>query len=307
LPATEISTKAGDEFGDHPILGPVILEQKATHGIVLLFILLGTTLSGAGFSFFFVTRPGQNEIDLLQIILAAVFILCSLACVVLALVKLWRDRGFALYLHSRGIRERRAWGDSVVLFRDVEEMKFQAIRVFVHGAYGGTVEHLAVRTAGPEGKMLYFQRKRQEAGKGKGPDEPSDVNQIATRISGAIAEKMTARLAKLETLAWTPRMRLNLVGIEIEPQHWWERDLRDMAKSIAGWFRWMDGPGDAWPRLDWGQIEGMTIENGIFRLWAKGEPRPRIQVLTGAPNFHPGYAVAMALLQQARVGGQAGV
>lgn len=304
MPATEISTNANDEFADDPVLGPVILEQKATHGIVLLFVMFGTALSGAGFSLLFVMRLGQNEIGLTQIIVAAVLILCSLACIVFALVKRWRDRGFALYLHRGGIRERRARGDSVVIFQDVEELTFRSIRVFMHGTYGGTVEHLAVRTTGREGRRLYFQRKRQEAGKGTGPDEPSEVNQIMTRIAGAIAENMTARLVKQETLAWTPRMRLNLAGVEIEPQHWWELDLRDMAKALVAWLRWTGGAGDAWPHLDWDEIESMTVENGIFRLWAHGEPRPRIQILTGTPNFHPGYIVAMELLQQSRAGGQ---
>ena len=125
--------------------------------------------------------------------------------------------------------------------------------------------------------------------------------QIAmAELPAAIAENMVARLVKKETLPWTPRMRLNLAGVEIEQQRWWERDLRDMAKSIVGWFRWTDGPRGAWPHLPWNQIDRMTIENGIFRLWADGEPRPRIEILTGALNFHPGYIVATQLLQQAR-------
>jgi hypothetical protein len=268
----------------------------------MLFLLLGAALSGLGLPLFFVTLPGRMQIGPPQMILGAAFIVGSLACMGFALLKLWRDRGFALYLHRGGICERRAWGDCVVLFRDVEELKFQATRVFVHGTYAGTVEHLAVRT-GPDERMLYFQRKRQEAAKGKGPSEASEVDQLAMLIAGAMA----ARLAKKETLAWTPRMRLNREGVDIEPQHWWERDLRDMAKSIVGWFRWKEGAGDAWSRVTWDQIDRMTIENGIFRLWAREEPRPRIEISTGAPNFHPGYIVAKEFLRKALAAAGGGV
>jgi hypothetical protein len=40
--------KAGDENYDDALLGPVILEQKATHAIGMLFLLLGAALSGLG-------------------------------------------------------------------------------------------------------------------------------------------------------------------------------------------------------------------------------------------------------------------
>ena len=255
MPDPVHNSETGTDAHIDPDLRPVILEQKATHAIVVLFLLLGAALSASGLPLFSVTLPGQMRIGPPQICLGAVFILGSIACVVGALRKLWRDRGFTLYLHTGGIRERRAWGDSVVLFREVDELKFQATRVFVHGAYGGTVEHLAVGMSGSEDRGLYFQRKRQEFGKGKAPGEASEVAQIAMRIAGAIAENMVARLVKKETLPWTPRMRLNLAGVEIEQQRWWERDLRDMAKSIVGWFRWTDGPRGAWPHLPWNQID----------------------------------------------------
>ena len=95
-------------------------------------------------------------------------------------------------------------------------------------------------------------------------------------------------------------MRINLQGLEIQPRRWWETDLRDMASSIVGWFRWAEGSRGKWPNLAWSEIDRMTIETGIFRLWAKGEPRPRIQIMTGVENFHPGYIVAYRLWTERR-------
>jgi len=299
LPA-DITSNSSDDSQGHLELGPLILEQKATHAIAWLFTGLGVLLLLLGILLCFVMRPGQRNAGLSEMILGGIFVLCSLACLVLGLFKRWRDRGFALFLHTGGIREHRAWGDTVVLFRDAEELRFQATRVFVHGAYAGTLEHLAVRTADPESRMLYFQRKIQEPDQGKGPAIASEVDQVAMLVANTIAGKLTARLEKQETLAWTPRMKINLRGLEIQPQQWWESDLRDMAKSIVGWFRWAEGSRGHWPHLAWSKIDGMTIETGIFRLWAKGEPRPRIQIMTGVENFHAGYIVASRLWSQAR-------
>ena len=258
----------------------------------MLLLVLGVLLN-------VVTRPGQRNDGLPELILGGIFVLCSLGCLVLGIVKLWRDRGFALYLHAAGIRERRAVADSIVLFRDANDLKFQSTRVFVNGAYAGTVEHLAVRTADPTSRMLYFQRKIQEPGKGKGPAPSSDVDKVAMLVAGAIAEKLSARLDKQETLPWTARMRINLHGLDIQPRRWWESDLRDMARSIVAWFRWAEGSRGQWPHLAWNEIDRMTIETGIFRLWAKGESRPRIQIMTGVENFHPGHIVASRLWSEA--------
>ena len=134
MPDPVHNSETGTDAHIDPDLGPVILEQKATHAIVVLFLLLGAALSASGLPLFSVTLPGQMRIGPPQICLGAVFILGSIACVVGALRKLWRDRGLTLYLHTGGIRERRAWGESVVLFREVDELKFQkATVVFVHG------------------------------------------------------------------------------------------------------------------------------------------------------------------------------
>jgi hypothetical protein len=283
-----------------PELGPLILEQKATHAIAWLFTGLGCLLLLTGVLLLNFVRPGQPKAGLPEMALMGTFFVCALGCLGLGVFKRWRDRGFALYLHAEGIREQRASGEAIILFRDAEELKFQSTRIFVHGAYGGTVEHLAVRTSDPESRMLYFQRKLQEPGKGKGPSVSGAVDQIASRIAGAIAEKMAARLNKQETLPWTSRMRIRLRGLEIEPRRWWELDLCDMGRAIAGWFRWSEGARGHWPFLEWNEIDRMAIENGMFRLWARGEPRPRIQTPTGGENFHPGYIVASRLWSKVR-------
>jgi hypothetical protein len=292
--------KSAEQFETDPNLGPLVLEQKATHAIALFLTGTGVLLFLFGILLFFFTRPGQNIVVIRAMIVGSILIVCSLPCCILGLARLWRDRGFALELHTRGIRERRVSGDSVVYFREARELTFQATRIFVHGTCAGTVEHLAVRTGGPEPKALYFQRKKQEPENRMGPGEPSAVDRIAMTIARAIAERLSSRLDKGETLPWTRRMRISLHGLEIEPQRWWERDLRDMARSLAGWFRWAEGSRGGWPSVTWDHIDRMTIEAGVFRLWANGEPRPRLQILTGLPNFHPGYLVAINLLEAAR-------
>jgi hypothetical protein len=283
-----------------PELGPLILEQKATHAIAWLFIALGGMLLLLGVLLANFVRPGQPQVGLPETLLMGTFVVCSLGCLVLGIVKRWRDRGFALYLHTEGIHEHRASRDAIILFRNAEELKFQSTQIFVHGAYAGIVEHLAVRTPDPESRLLYFQRKVQEPGKGRGPAEATEVDQIAMRIASAIAEKMAARLEKQETLPWTPRMRISLRGVEFEPRRWWEMELSDLAASVGRWSRWAERERGGWPFLEWKEIDRMTVDRGMFRLWARGELRPQIQTPTGGENFHPGYIVANWLRTRAR-------
>ena len=57
------------------------------------------------------------------------------------------------------------------------------------------------------------------------------------------------------------------------------------------------GRGGAAEEIDWDRIARVDVERGVFRLWAVGSERPRVQVLVGGANFFPGYAIVLRRLQ----------
>ena len=273
-------------------LGPVILQQKATHGIGAVYLGAGGMFLGLGSAALLFPMAVNRTAELA---IGGVFVALGLAYLVAGILRIWKWRGGALFLHERGIREHRAGRDSVVRFDQVADMKYQSTRVFVHGSYGGTVERLSVRPGGAGGQWLYFQRQwKEKTGLATGYTETSEVDRVARSISHIIAQRMSARLAGGETVPWTSRMRLNRDGVELSRTRWYECELSDLFRRQP-----------RWEFFAWNEIDRAEFNQGVLFLWVQGQKTPRLRVLTGDVNFQSGYALFAAALQQSAVPAEA--
>jgi hypothetical protein len=278
-----LPTSAGD--GPAIDLGPVILEQKATHAIGVVYLGAGGIFAGLGLAVLLFPMAVNRTAELAT---GGVFVALGVAYAVAGVLRIWKWRGGGLFLHERGIREHRAGRDSVVRFDAVEEMKYQSTRVLVHGSYGGTVERLSVRPDTPGAQWLYFQRKWMEkTGLATGYTQTSEVDRVARTISSMLAQRMSERLAAGETVAWTSRMRLHRDGIELSRTRWYECELGDLFRRQP-----------RWEFFAWNQIERTEVNQGLLFLWVKGQRTPRLRVLAGEVNFQSGYALFAAALRQ---------
>ena len=266
-------------------LGPVLLEQRMTHGIGLLFVFGGALFAGLGGLAF--VLPARGNAAVLQIT-GAVFAVVGLLYVAAGLHRIWTWRGAALFLHAGGIRRRRGGQESIIRFEDVREMRHASTRVLVHGSYAGTVENLSVRT-GDRGEWLYFQRKIEEqTGLATGYRETSPVQQAAARVSALLAAGMARRLEAGQSVPWTSRMRLRPDGVELSRTRWYECEASDLVRRQP---RWQFYP--------WDQIERTQIDQGVLFVWVKGQRTPRQRVVVSEVNFQPGYGL-FATLPRAR-------
>ncbi len=274
-------------------LGPVVLEQKATHATALVMLLLGGLMTPMSLALAFITPPGKAAVSPGQLIIAlGSALVMGLLPLGYGLYLLWRDRGLILYLHEHGLRERRRGRESTIRFDDAEELTFQSTRVYVNGVYSGTVERLAVRSSRPEPRSLFFQHKRREtSGMATGYEETGEVGRIANRVASALSRRMAGRLQRGESVAWTPRLRLSRGGIAVSPrQNAWQGGLPQPFKAQTS------PHGGKWEVIPWERVAKVDTDQGVFRLWVEGQSRPFVQLPTGLPNFHPGYLVATAIL-----------
>ncbi|HVV99123.1 MAG TPA: hypothetical protein VHB77_02215 [Planctomycetaceae bacterium] len=260
-------------------LGRLIHEQPTNHGIAIVYLICGALGTGLGLA----CGLGLPH-DVPILIVSGVVGAGGLFYLIAGVLRLWKFRGFKVALYEHGILEHKAGRDEIVQFRDADEVTFGSTRLFVNGTYAGTIERLTVKTVGPRGKTLSFQRKRQEqTGFATGYNERSDVEDVAHRISADVANRMHERLRRGESVSWTPRMRLTPRGIDIVPPRWWE--------DLAALFQ--RRPVSA----TWEQIERTNFEQGFFELWIRGTKRSAIKLPVQSPNFHAGWLIAATVLQ----------
>lgn len=280
-------------------LGPVVLEQKATHATALVMLLLGGLMTPMSLALAFLTPPGKDAVSPGQLIIAlGSAVVMGLLPLGYGLYLRWRDRGLVLYLHEHGLRERRAGRESVLRFADAEEMTFQSTRVFVNGSYAGTAERLAVRPGRPGAKGLFFQHSRREtSGMATGFAEMGEVERVANRVASGMARRLAERIQRGDTVAWTPRLRLSAEGVAVsrKPDPF-RGDLAQTLKALTSPRK------DEWEVIPWDRVARIDTDQGIFRLWVEGQSRPLVQVPTGLPNFHPGFLVASEILKRGSKG-----
>jgi membrane protein implicated in regulation of membrane protease activity len=280
---------APDEADAH--LGPVILQQKATHAIGMVYLCGGVVLLMVGFCCLLIPAFVERTAEL---VIGGSCVVLGLAFLIAGVYQIWTWRDGVLFLHERGIRRRRTGQESVVRFDQVAEMKYQSTRVFVNGTYGGTVENLSVRTRNPDGQWLYFQRRREEVtGLATGYVEASEVDRVSRNISNLLLPRMSNRMMAGESVPWTSRMRLKRDGVELSRTRWYECELVDLFRRQP-----------RWEFFSWDKIDRAQFNQGTLFVWVKGQKTPRLRVLTGEVNFHPGYTLFAAAIQQSDAAGQ---
>ena len=249
-------------------LGPVILEKRPSPRpadfflVVAVLFLIATVLIPftADFRTGIVAGPLCAGLGALFGILGIVYVLTN--------------AGKASYLHERGLRVRDGKGWRIVRYQDVTEMTFRATRMFTNGAYTGTLQEIGLKTDEAESKPLVFKHSyREKAGLATGYRDATPLNHLCDVLTGLIARRMTERLGRGESVAWTSAMQIGKRGVAVV--------------SRAG----------AVDEIDWDRITRVDVERRIFRLWEVGSEKPRVQIPVGGPNFFPGYALVLQHLQ----------
>lgn len=268
-------------------LGPLIATQKATHAIAWIAIALGGLMLPLSLTLAVVPPPRKTEPSIEVAIMFAVVSAAALAVLVYGIRKRYVDRDFCLFLHENGLRKRHNGRDTVILFDDADTIAFDTVRLFVNGVYAGTNEFLGLKQGDT---ATYFFRQVKEPNPREDDRERGQVDRLAAHASARIAGKMAEALLRGEQVEWTDQFRLSANALDIAPVPWFRGDLRDLFRHRQ------------WQRVEIPDVESDEIDRGVYRLWLRGDERPRVALRTNAPNFHPGLLVFHALAGEGRRG-----
>ena len=160
--------------------------------------------------------------------------------------------------HERGLVVVSLFGKRSILYRDVVRFTWNVTRNYVNGAYAGTsIKAKIVPENGSPVKMGFNV---------SGEDDTLDM--VRGQIATAVADRWEAAVDRGERVAWSDSATFTRDRLEHRPP-----------KLI--------GKGDV---RSSGYKEGLrvTIENGIFNLFVRDEPKSALRIGCATENFWPG-------------------
>ena len=161
--------------------------------------------------------------------------------------------------HERGIVKRSLFGQTSLLYANVERMTYAATRHYYNGVYTGT--SISLKCAGG-GTSLSFTRTI------KGSE--SDLDSIREHIAKLIAGRYYERIKGGEEVAWANGIRLSRHGLRFN-----RSKLMGKGEEL---------------RPAWGDIR-YSIDAGYLNVFVPGQNKVAIQVPCAADNFYPGLVL----------------
>lgn len=255
-------------------LGPLLYAERVHITPAVTYTVLGLVFLIVGVLCSFLKDPNPNAPRHAMLVAGLSVALGGLVCLTIGLVRLIPNLGASWHLHQRGVRSRKRGQERVLRYEDIDELTHKVVRVFHHDVCTGEVHEVTLRSQAADKPAIYFKQvRRPRSISGADLNEPGAVTQVCDQIAASIAGRMAARVQRGESVPWVPTLRIRSDGIEF--------DTSRMGTE----------------RVEWHQIDRVAIEDGVFRLWARGESQPLIKVPTHLPNFFPGYVLLTGQMQ----------
>jgi hypothetical protein len=261
-----------DENAD---LGALLYTERVPITPAVTYTILGLAFLLVGVLCSLLKDPNPNAPQQGMLVAGLVIALGGLVCLTIGLVRLIPNLGASWHLHQRGVRSLKRGQEQVLRYEDVDELTHKVVRVFFHDVCTGEVHEVTLRGHTPGKPTIYFKQvRRPQRMSGADLNAPNPVTQACDQIAASIASRMAVRLRGGEAIPWVPTLRLRSEGLEL-----------DSARMGT-------------ERIEWRQIDRVSIEDGVFRLWTRGESQPIIKLPTHLPNFFPGYALLIDQMKQ---------
>lgn len=172
--------------------------------------------------------------------------------------------------HERGVWQRSLFGQKTLRYPDMGSFQYGATRHYHNGVYTGT--HLSLQfcpLAAGQPTIKYNTTTR-------GDDE--DLDELRNFISRAIASRMAEQFNAGQPVAWTANLQFLPEGIRYRPDGF-------LGKKEA-------------QLLPYDNYGGYDLQQGVFYLFAKGNPKYIATEQASADNFYPGLFLLLLLLHQ---------
>lgn len=243
-------------------LGRVLFQRKPHAGVVFGFLLGGLALNVTGLALLLTLPKWQDGL--------IAFLCLSTIGVILFPVGVW-TAFLAFRVHERGVWQRSLLGQKLLRYEDVGTFRYQAMDHYHNGVYVGTHLTMDFRPISPElGKRIRYNASV------RGGDD--DLDTLRDHVSRAIAANMAELYNAGQPVFWTSNLQFLQEGILYRPPG-------------------MLGMGRKQPALlPYEQYGGYDMQQGVFYLFAKDNPKAVCTEQASAENFFPGFFLLLLLL-----------
>jgi hypothetical protein len=263
-------TQPSDQDVSAGQLGRIIFERKQSRTLAIFMLVFA--------GIFFLTSLIPVVVLLTQarpkepgglIIMAAVFLFLS---ILFALIARYCFRNL-FRCHAQGIFYRGLFGESSLLFTEMQAFTFSARRQHNHGVYTGTMLKLAFDPK-PEfrhKRIVYRTTVRNVDG---------SIAALRDQIARKLADDLIEAVRNGQSVEWTPKLTLTPDSLRYIPTGIFTKKPPEL--------------------LPYDQISGHTMDHGTFAVYAFGQTKPIVSESTAARNFFPGFLAFQALLSEAQ-------
>jgi hypothetical protein len=168
-------------------------------------------------------------------------------------------------LHEKGAMAIIWGGAARIHYNEVDELTSRSQTVTVNGAYVGDahwVTFASTKPGTPPVRLCHVRDGRTAWKASKGEVGPTEVMTVCTEVAARIAAQIEAALARGETYPFTGTVQLSPAGVVL-------------------------GKGNRETTLGWGEIERLTIEFGLCKLFKRGQKQPAARWLFQTKNSMP--------------------
>jgi hypothetical protein len=171
--------------------------------------------------------------------------------------------------HVSGIQQRGMFRTTQLRFTEIGNMSYVATRTYVHGVYAGTLLTLNFVPIPSTGlRPIRYSTKIKNA--------DAELDKLRDDVSVVIAHRMHDFWAQNAQCPWMPFLRFLPDGLE---------------------YRALTFTGRKPPKvIPYASIVNFTIDESLFRVWARDQKTPVITEDIGQPNFYPGLVFLSELL-----------
>jgi hypothetical protein len=232
-------------------LGRVLFERKQRMAGIIIALLFGIGLLATVIGIL----ADDHSAD--GLVIAGV---CLIPCLILVGWSIHAIKARKRF-HERGVTVISLFGQREILYSDVVRFSWNATRNYVNGAYAGT--SIKAKIVPQNGKPVSMGFNIS------GEDETLDT--VRQQIAVTMAARWEAALDRGERVAWGTDATFTRDRLEHRPP-------KLIGKSDARSSGYKDGL-------------RVTIENGIFNLFIRDEPKSALRIGCGTENFWPGMAL----------------
>jgi hypothetical protein len=250
-------------------LGRILFQRKSSIGTVVGVAVLGVILPIVGIAF--VLFPVATEM-----FIAGVVMIIAGPLLVLAAYSLLRSN---FRCHEWGVYQRTMTAEKRLLYSEVASFTHSATRHYHNGAYTGTQLSMTfVPLPGAKsGTIQYGTQVR---------NEDADLDGLRDFVSKVIAGRMGRELSEGRLVPWTKSMTFRPDGIEYTP---------------GGFFG--KKPSQFLPHAEYG---GWNMDQGVFYLFQRGQPKAVMSVQSSEANFYPGFFLLLDLYHREPAAAESG-